>query len=152
MTTKARAELRAIAIKMQELSERKNALEKFLSVYSEFSQGFPGEGGFTLSPASPPEAVTAKARIIASSFALLADGRYLHTRELLDELHKLGIEVGGKDQIQTLSALLSQDQSKRFVPNRKSGWSLKKASAEAVPLAPIAEAPSPEPTGDGFDD
>lgn len=147
MISKARAELRAISLKLQELNDRKVALEKFLAIYAELADKTEDEAAPSVAAPTP-----IKTRIISAALELLAGGRHMHTRELLEELAEVGINVNGKDPVQALSAILSQDSAKRFAPDRRLGWSLKLANPEAVPLAPIAEAPSPAQTGDGFDD
>lgn len=145
MISKARAELRAISMKLQELNDRKGALEKFLAIYAELADKAEEEAVPSVSASTP-----VKTRIISAALELLGNGAHMHTRELLDELSAIGINVNGKDRVQALSAILSQDPAKRFLPDRRFGWSLKVTNPEAVPLAP--EAPPPAPTGDGFDD
>lgn len=70
------------------------------------------------------ESQTAKARITNLVATILADGRQMSTKDLLEEIQSRGVEPGSKDKHLALSALLSKDG--RFEPDRKLGWSLKK--------------------------
>lgn len=131
----AKAELERLAAQEREIAERMAALQTYLLMDSELERSIR-----STEPDPAPAiktAATAKAAIIAATSELLAQGRPLHTREILAAHEEKGVKVGGKDKVQTLSAILSQDS--RFAANRKEGWSLN-------------EAPSPVGTGDGFDD
>lgn len=66
-------------------------------------------------------------------------GRPVSTRELLVELEKRGIEVGGKDPFSTLSARLSRAPT--LVGTRGIGWSLK---SEARQKDEAAGTPNPD--------
>jgi len=121
---KAKAELRSIHLKIQDLAERKSALEKFLDVYAEFSadESPIDDTDTDDEPRRPSSSSTAKAKILVAVAQLLAEGRHAYTRELVNELQAINVEIGGADKIQALSAILSKDS--RFISSRKLGWSL----------------------------
>lgn len=80
-----------------------------------------------------PEGQSKKDRILGSVEKILMDGRRRTTRELLDELTKQGIEVGGRDEMNNLAAYLSP-QKERFNSDRKAGgWGLNNLPKKGSP-------------------
>jgi hypothetical protein len=66
---------------------------------------------------------TKKDRILETSLDILSDGRRRQSKELVDELQKRGVEVGGRDPVNNLAAYLSPDE--RFDSKRsEGGWGL----------------------------
>lgn len=116
--SKAKAELKAINDQLRSLNERKEDLARFLLVYDQLAGN--AEQG---EPEPQPRKETAKERILEAVASILADGKPRHTRVLLENLRALGIEVGGKDKLLALSALLSRNEA--FEASRKVGWSIK---------------------------
>lgn len=69
-----------------------------------------------------------KARVLAAASELLADGVHLPTRELLEKIEQRGIQFNAANKAGNLSVILSKD--KKFVSDRRSGWSLKKENPQ----------------------
>lgn len=65
---------------------------------------------------------SAKQAILETCAKLLADGVPRPTRQLISTLEEVGVEIGGKDKILTVSKILGNDA--RFKANRKYGWSI----------------------------
>ncbi|CEE34599.1 conserved hypothetical protein [Xanthomonas citri pv. citri] len=75
-----------------------------------------------------------KDRVVEACLELLKDGFPMKPVTLVEALELRGIEIGGANKAMSLSSMLSKD--KRFQPDRKWGWSLKRA-------------PSPVAAGEG---
>lgn len=126
---KAKDELLLIDQEIRRLHARKVKLQQFMRTYSEL---FDSKLEDHLVPDDKDESDKkrpAKAIILDAVENILSDDNPRHTRILLDMLRMRGIEVGGKDKVLALSALLSRDD--RFESDRKVGWSLK-SSNEAM--------------------
>jgi hypothetical protein len=136
----AKAELANIEKQFQTLNKRREKLVQLLSLYNEIAANNTATDGHVriVVPAAPSatKKVTAKDRILDAVYTLLSDGRPRHTRVILNHLDALGVDVGGKDRVLALSALLSRDEDRGFVPSRTVGWSLKKANPESVAADP----------------
>lgn len=66
---------------------------------------------------------TKKDRILETSRDILSDGRRRSSRELVEELKRRGVEIGGADPVNNLAAYLSPD--KHFDSRRsEGGWGL----------------------------
>ena len=130
---KARAQLSALQGKIAEFQSKQQRLREFIATFEEL-RGIPDDDGDSV--AEGPSVIVqmerlsrgqkpAKSIIADAVGATLRDGIPKHTRALLEMLDAVGIEVGGKDKVLSLSAILSSDD--RFQASRKVGWSLKKA-------------------------
>ena len=78
--------------------------------------------------------VSAKQRIGLGTREILSSAKFMHTRDLLEELGKRGIEVGGKNKIINLSGIPGRNGE--FKSDRKKGWSLKKKGPEDAVTSP----------------
>ncbi|HEV2700787.1 MAG TPA: hypothetical protein VGV09_04095 [Steroidobacteraceae bacterium] len=77
--------------------------------------------------------MTIRDRIILGCESILDDGKRRLSRELVPELAKLGVNVGGKDPAGNLAAYLSKEKD-RFDSNIKlGGWSLTRLTRRANP-------------------
>lgn len=121
-------ELDGIEAEFQRLNSRREVLRQFLTAYDALQQSSAQNPHAVVgqSAASPPAIVarpdTARARILEGVIMVLRDGKPHRTVDLLTELTRRGIEIGGKDKPQTIARLLSGNPL--FVPDRKVGWTL----------------------------
>ena len=122
-----RDELNEVESRYQALAERRELLVRFFAVY-EALEGTScksedaGEVRHASSPTLSGRPNTARAKILAGVIDILGDKKPHRTPELLAGLKARRIEVGGRDQVQTIARLLSGNPT--FVPDRKLGWSL----------------------------
>jgi hypothetical protein len=134
-----RKELDAIENEFQRLNGRRDALRQFLAAYAALQEE-PAVGGQTgqqksrssasLSPttfsataaASGGRPDSARKQILQAVIDVLKDGRPHRTADLLAELTRRQVDVGGKDRQQTIARILSGNPL--FTPDRKLGWSL----------------------------
>lgn len=135
----ARAELAAIDSELASLAARRRKLVQFLELEAEL---FPNTAFAPTPIPEPPPGTshvsqelfrpkTAKAAITEGVIDILSSvAPFRHTRDLLNDLEARGVAIGGKDKITSISVILGRDD--RFVPSRKHGWSLKKASPDSV--------------------
>ncbi|WP_080715740.1 hypothetical protein [Xanthomonas arboricola] len=65
-----------------------------------------------------------KDRVVEACLDFLKDGFPMKPVALVEALELRGIKIGGANKAMSLSSMLSKD--KRFQPDRKSGWSLKR--------------------------
>lgn len=134
-----RKELDAIEIEFQRLNSRRDVLRQFLAAYAALKedpvvggQAGPQKSKSALSPSSTTlsaiAAVTggrpdsARKQILQAVIEVLKDGRPHRTADLLAELTRRQVDVGGKDRQQTIARILSGNPL--FTPDRKLGWSL----------------------------
>ncbi|NIJ81209.1 hypothetical protein [Xanthomonas cannabis] len=75
-----------------------------------------------------------KDRVVEACLELLKDGFPMKPVAIVEALELRGIAIGGANKAMSLSSMLSKDR--RFQPDRKWGWSLKRA-------------PSPVAAGEG---
>lgn len=72
---------------------------------------------------APDYRITKKDRILETSQDILSDGKRRTSRELVEELKKRGVDIGGADPVNNLAAYLSPDD--RFDSKRsEGGWGL----------------------------
>ena len=64
-----------------------------------------------------------KDRVISETEKMLAGGRTVPTREIVQELENHGLPVPGKDKVTRISSILGKANGK-FRPDRSKGWSL----------------------------
>lgn len=137
--SKALEDFKSIDGKIAALQKRRNELAQFIDLHQRlyptrdiFDMG-PDDSGnrlaSTLAAATAEFDGTAKARIERAVSEILSDGAPRHTRVLLDELAKRGIEVGGQNKVIALSSILSRNKD-TFEADRKVGWRLKKEMSE----------------------
>jgi hypothetical protein len=68
---------------------------------------------------------TLKERILDASEEILADGARRLSRDLLPELAKRGVRVGGKDPAANLASYLSREKERFVSDQRAGGWTLR---------------------------
>lgn len=132
-----RKELDVIEDEFQRLNHRRDVLRQFLAAYAALQEpaaaGQAGQqksnatGSARASVESPVATVvgrpdSARAQILQAVIAVLKDGRPQRTADLLAELTRRKVDVGGKDKQQTIARILSGNPL--FTPDRKLGWSL----------------------------
>lgn len=71
-----------------------------------------------------------KDKVVEIARSLLADGKTMHTVDLVVQLEAAGVDIGGADKRLTVSSILSRDAG--FQANRKVGWSLRKNESLAA--------------------
>lgn len=132
-------EAAAIEKQIAELTERKKALNEFVRIGLNLS-GMARKSDLPAVVFGASKSLTShtlifhgpnKRRIEEAVKEILADGSSMMTRPLIEELAKRNIEVGGKDKVLALSAILSRNKE-AFQNDRKIGWSLKKEGVESV--------------------
>lgn len=134
-----RRELDAIESEFQRLNGRRDALRQFLAAYAALQEE-PAVGGqagqqnskssalpsstalFGTAAATGGRPDSARKQILQAVTDVLKDGRPQRTADLLAELTRRKIDVGGKDKQQTIARILSGNPL--FTPDRKLGWSL----------------------------
>ena len=78
--------------------------------------------------------VTIKERILNGAEAVLShDGQRRTSRELIAEMGKLGVIVGGVDPVATLSSYLSREKVRFDSDVKAGGWALKRQPKKAKP-------------------
>lgn len=132
-----RKELNAIEDEFQRLNHRRDALRQFLAAYAvlqepavagQAGQQKPKAAASAHVPFESPVATaagrpdSARTQILHAVIDVLNDGRAHRTADLLTELTRRKIEIGGKDKQQTIARILSGNPT--FTPDRKLGWSL----------------------------
>jgi hypothetical protein len=89
-------------------------------------------------PARKPK--SQRQRIIEAADMVLSDGRRRLSRELLPELTKLGVIVGGKDPSGNLAAYLSREKERFHTDQKRGGWTLTRMMQKARPADVVATA------------
>lgn len=76
---------------------------------------------------------TVRDRIILGCESILGDGKRRLSRELVPELAKLGVIVGGRDPVGNLAAYLSKEKDRFDSNTKQGGWSLTRLTRRANP-------------------
>ena len=67
--------------------------------------------------------LSGKAMIISLTEEMLADGKAVHTKEILEQALARGIQINAKHKLLRISSILSREKDK-FVSDRSKGWTL----------------------------
>ena len=129
----AHAELRRLRKQLHEVQSRINEVEGFIRMYQKFS------GGAVSVPVGEPQgglsqfaAASKRHQIMGAVRVILADGKPRSTRQILEEMKAMGVEIGGSDELANLSAYLSREKTD-FQASRKFGWTLFQVVQKAEP-------------------
>lgn len=100
-------------------------IDQALKVINKYGseQDLLGSAAMAMNMLAHPRGMTKQQQIIQGAIEVLVNGKILHTAELLSELQKQGIDIGGSNPEANLSAYLSKAKEV-FKNDRKYGWSL----------------------------
>ena len=110
---KAQSELDQIAEKIDALTKRREQLQIFLATCRSLAADVQ-QGGPIVVP--PPDAKameeprTAKSIILEAVTTILRRGQPKTTKQLVQELDALGVQIGGSDKVSNLAAMLSREK------------------------------------------
>ena len=120
-----------LVAQLEELHRRRSALESLMSACGELAQVNQQITAELDSLRKAEQLPPIQRKPVDAAYDILARiGKPLHYRELLDEINKLGIVVGGRDPGTTLIAYLGRDS--RFTKAREVGRGFWKLRGEAA--------------------
>ncbi len=132
----AQAEYEELKKALAEIEDRRGVLEtrkRDLEEFFRIARTFDGQlllGQMLADEPTKPK-VSTKDAVIAGAEELLSGGKAMHSRQILAELQKMGVAVGGKSEtnrVLHVSSILNK--SGRFTADRARGWTLRAEQLE----------------------
>ncbi|MBI6851238.1 hypothetical protein YA0002_00565 [Pseudomonas cichorii] len=119
----------SLLLQIAQIDQNEAEAKQLLLAYEAFSGrlGTPQTVDTTASGKQRVRATGVKASIVNAALALLESGHPVPTQKIAQRLKDDGISIGATGKLEArISQILSADKEKRFVADRRIGWTLKK--------------------------